>query len=129
MSNWTHITGTLYIETYKERKNIKKYAEKILKNAPKITGSESDTDIFVNSLSGYNVSSWKKDKNGDFLKYQTRVCITLAGDLRDREINQTEEEFNEFIKFIKDNFDIYYSSVAIYEDYSGEIRQYKVDWE
>ena len=129
MSNWTHITGALYIETYKERKNIKKYVEKILKNAPKITGSESDTDIFVNSLSGYNVSIWKEDKNGNFLEYQTRVCITLAGDLRDREINQTEEEFNEFIKFVKDNFDIYYSSVAIYEEYSEEIRQYKVDWE
>lgn len=128
MSNWTHIIGSLYINTYTNRKNIKKYVENILKDAPKITGSEDDTNIFVNPLSGYNVSSYKEDKNGDFIHYQTCVCITLAGDLRDRDMNRTEEEFNKFIEFIKSKFEIYYSSISIYEDYSGEIRQYRKDW-
>lgn len=128
MSNWTHIIGSLYVETFKERKNIKKYVENVLNEAPKITGSESDTDIFVNPLSGYNISSWKEDKNGNFLHFQSCVCISLAGDLRDRNIDQTEKEFNEFIDFIKSKFQIYYSSTSIYEDYSGEIRQYRKDW-
>ena len=129
MSNWTHIIGSLYVETYTERKNIKKYVENVLKEAPKITGSEDDTDIFVNQLSGYNVSSWKTDKNDNFLHYQTCVCITLAGDLRDRCMKQTEDEFKEFIKFIKDKFNIFYSSITIYEDYTGEIKQFREDWQ
>lgn len=129
MSNWTHIIGSLYIETYTERKNIKKYVENILKDAPKITGSEDDTNIFVNPLSGYNVSSYKENKNGEFLTYQTCVCISLAGDLRDRDMSKTEEEFEEFIKFISSKFDIWYSSITIYEDYSGEIKQFRKDWQ
>jgi len=128
MSNWTHIIGAIYVETYIERKNIKKYIEKIIKDAPKITGSEDDVDVFINPLSDYNVSSWKEDKNGNYITYQTRVCITLVGDLRDRDINQTEKEYFEFINFIKEKkFDIYYSSVAIYEDWRGEVRQYRGD--
>ena len=34
MSQWTHVIGCLYVETYKEKKDIKKYVENILKNAP-----------------------------------------------------------------------------------------------
>jgi hypothetical protein len=128
MSNWTHIIGAIHVETYIERKNIKKYIEKIIKDAPKITGSEDDADVFINPLSDYNVSSLKEDKNGNYITYQTRVCITLVGNLRDRDINQTEKEYFEFINFIKEKeFDIYYSSVAIYEDWSGEVRQYRGD--
>lgn len=128
MSCWTHIIGSLYVETYTERKNIKKYVEKILQDAPKVTGSEEDMYVFVNPLPGYNVSSWKMNKKGDdFETYQTVVCITLAGDLRDRQITQTDEEFKKFMEFIQQKFEIYYSSVSIYDDVSGEIRNHHTD--
>ena len=122
MSNWTHVTGCLYVETYKERKNIKKYVEKMLEKAPKITGSEGDLDIFVNPLSGYNVSSYKTDKNGDWLHYQTCVAITMVGNLRDTEIKYKKPEILEFLKYIEKflEFDIFYHSISIYEDYTGK---------
>ena len=130
MSCWTHIVGSLYVETYTKRKNIKKYVEKILQDAPKVTGSEEDMTIFVNSLPGYNVSSWKRNKdNTDWETYQTCVCISLAGDLRDRQLPQTEEEFNDFIKFIKQKFQIFYSAVSIYDECTGKIKHYSVDWD
>lgn len=129
MSAWTHIIGSLYVETYTERKNIKKYVEKILQDAPKVTGSEEDMAIFVNALPGYNISSWKRNrKDTDWEKYQTRVCISLVGDLRDRQLPETDEEFKNFMEFIQQKFQVFYSSVSIYDEYSGEIKHYSVDW-
>ena len=34
-------------------------------------------------------------------RYQTRVVISIQGDLRDRMKDQTEDEFKEFLKFIE----------------------------
>ena len=128
MSAWTHIIGSMYVETYTERKNIKKYVEKILQDAPKVTGSEEDMYVFVNPMPGYNVSSWKMNKKGDdWEKYQTVVCITLAGDFRDRQIAQTDEEFQKFAEFIRQKFHIYYSSISIYDEVSGKIKQCNID--
>lgn len=130
MSCWTHVIGSLYIETCTKRKNIKKYVEKMLKDAPKITGSEEDVAIFVNSLPGYNVSSWERNKDDtDWEHYQTCVCMSLAGDLRDRQSPQTEEEFKRFFEFIKDKFMIYYGSVSIYDEFTGKIKHYSINWE
>lgn len=128
MSKWTHVTGCLYVDTYTQRKNIKKYVEKMLEKAPKITGSEGDLDIFVNPLSGYNVSSYKTDENGDWLHYQTCVVITMVGDLRDTEIKYKKPEILEFLKYIEKflEFDIFYHSISIYEDYTG--KKEIIDW-
>ena len=126
MSNWVHIIGALYVETYKERKNIKKYVENVLKDAPKITGSEEDVNIFVNVLSGYNLTSYKND--GSSINYQTCICITLAGDLRDRTIDVTEQEYNDFLKFIEEKFAIIDSSVKMYEEYSEVTKLFQDSW-
>lgn len=100
----------------------------MLEKAPKITGSEGDLDIFVNPLSGYNVSSYKTDKNGDWLHYQTCVVITMVGDLRDTEIKYKKPEILEFLKYIEKflEFNIFYHSISIYEDYTG--KKETIDW-
>lgn len=97
MSYWTHIVASIDAETYIESDTIKTDVEKMLERAPKITGSEGPADVFVNVLSGYNVSCWDEDKHHE---YQTRVVITVVGDLRDRMKEQTEKEWTEFKKFI-----------------------------
>ena len=144
MSQWTHVIGCLYVETYKEKKDIKKYVENILENAPKITGSERDTDVFVNPLSGHN--TWTNcdcehceygktivhlDKGGfqcDAPKgyecpegeYQTCIAITLVGDLRDRDKQTTCEEINKFIRYLQDcGFGIDYQSILVRDDWEG----------
>lgn len=139
MSCWTHIVATIDVETYKEDNNIKTIVEDMLKDAPKITGSERNADIFVNVYSGHNM--WMgadcehceyKDtiqhlESGGFIcdaiegykcpegEYQTRVIITVAGNLRDRMKEQTKREYQEFIQYIKNtlNFDIENSTIKI----------------
>jgi len=97
MSWWTHITASLDVDTYIESDNIKEHVEKLLEKAPKITGSEGPADVFVNVLSGHNHSIY--DDEG-FREFQTRVVITIIGDLRDRYKDQTEDEWNKFKAFI-----------------------------
>lgn len=98
---WTHVTGCIYVDTMHNNKNIKKYVERILKDAPLITGSEQNADIFINPLSGYNTSVY----NGGHIEYfQTCAGITIVADLRDRKIEETREEIANFLDFIRDNF-------------------------
>jgi len=121
---WTHIVAAIDVDTYIEDKNIKSIVEKMLENAPKITGSEGNADVFVNVLSGYN--SWtncdcahceygntiqhlneggfKCDADWDYQcpegEYQSRVVITVVGDLRDRRKQQTHKEWNAFNNYV-----------------------------
>ena len=125
MSHWTHIVAAIDIDTYHQDKNIKGYVENILVNAPKITGSERNADVFVNALSGYNCftscdcnSCEYKDTVKHYPdgyecaahdgfrcpsgKYQTRVVITIIGDLRDREHWKTREEWHTFKEYVRE---------------------------
>lgn len=125
MSMWTHIVAAIVVDTCIESKTIKSDVEKLLEDAPKITGSERNADVFVNVLSGS--STWtnfdcnhckyrdtiQHDKeNGGFWcdcpdgyecpegEYQTQVVITVVGDLRDRMRDTTKTEWQEFKKYI-----------------------------
>ena len=123
MSFWTHIVGVMHVETYQEVDDIKAYAEESLKEAPLITGSESDAAIFVNPEPGHNISTsadcarcefgktaraedgyWVCDAEDDYHcphgDYQSRVVITVYGDLRDRMRKQTKKEWNEFHRYV-----------------------------
>ena len=57
MSWWTHIVAAIDVDTYISSKTIKSDVEELLKGAPAITGSEGNADIFVNVLSGTNIST------------------------------------------------------------------------
>lgn len=124
MSHWTHIVAAIDVDTYIESSTIKTEVEKMLKNAPRITGSERDAEVFVNVLSGYNhytnadCTACKYGvtvcylKKGGYTceapdgyvcpegKYQTRVVITVIGDLRDRMREQTTEEWKAFKRYV-----------------------------
>lgn len=107
---WTHVTGCIYVDTMHNSKDIKKYVEKILKDAPLITGSEQNADIFINPLSGYNTSVFNRD-NIEY--FQTCAAITIVADLRDREMEKTQEEIAGFINFIRDKFFIIDTSLRL----------------
>lgn len=139
MSYWTHIVAIIEVDTYKQDKNIKEIVENMLKSAPKITGSERDADIFVNVLSGHNVwmgadcdhcqykdtivyndnGSFNCDADDNYKcpegEYQTRVIITVVGNLRDRMREQTKREYKEFYNYLKKTcvFDINNKAVSI----------------
>lgn len=130
MSWWTHITACLSVDTglAEPRGHVKKVITKELKEAPKITGSERDADVFVNVQSGSNFwisedcdhcpydntreftesGGYTCEGPDDFkcprAEYQTCVTISIQGDLRDRTKEQTQAEFDEFLKFIKQRY-------------------------
>lgn len=146
MSKWTHIVATLYVETFTEDKNIGERVKKLIAAAPAITGSEANADIFVNPLSGYNTSISRNCNECEYLisgdalnespwceapesyncpttEYQTVVAITIVGDLRDREINQTQQEYLDFKKYIEQTigYDIFYDACSIYDKNNTKI--------
>lgn len=125
MSHWTHIVGVMHVETHRTEDDIKLYVEEKLKNAPKITGSEGDADVFVNRQSGYSVwlsNDCGRCQYGDTVEYcngyqecdapegfrcpsgeyQSRVIITVCGDLRDRSKEETEKEWDEFYRYVEE---------------------------
>ena len=105
MSRWTHITACLSVDTdiKKLKPQLKTEIKNILKDAPKITGSEADADIFINIPSGYNCSLHYVNDTGKrcFEEYQTCVVISIQGDLRDRTKRQTKKEFEAFKNYIE----------------------------
>ena len=130
MSMWTHITACISVETgiVAKKPVLKRQVKEYLTKAPKITGSEGPADVFVNIQSGYSFYTSRdcehckykdsiielKDENGDdymtcskaekrdcSAEYQTRIVISVQGDLRDRAKEETEKEFEEFKKYVE----------------------------
>ena len=123
MSYWTHIVGVMHVETYEQVDDIKKYVEEMLKDAPKITGSEKDATVFVNAEPYYNMYTSKDCARCEYGKtiqifddgytcdgpdgykcphgaYQSRAVITVCGDLRDRMKSRTKKEWNAFHRYV-----------------------------
>lgn len=123
MSYWTHIIGVLHVDTYIQSKQIQAIVEELLKDAPQITGSERNADIYVNVPAGHNCWTSRDCSNCEWEptkqyftdgfecdapphfdcpsgEYMTRVVITVQGDLRDRIRSQTRKEWNAFHRFI-----------------------------
>lgn len=131
MSMWTHITACISLETgaIMKKPELKKYVQNYLSKAPKITGSEGNADVFVNIQSGYSwymnrdcehckyqdklidvkgVDDKEDYKLCDYAsnrncsrEYQTRVVISVQGDLRDRMEVDTKKEFEKFKTYLE----------------------------
>ena len=130
MSMWTHITACMSVETgiVAKKPALKRQVKEYLAKAPKITGREGPADVFVNIQGGYSFYTSRdcdrckykdsiielKDEDGnDYMmcsapdkhdcsaEYQTRVVISVQGDLRDRVKEETEKEFEEFKKYVE----------------------------
>jgi len=125
MSSWVYITGVLELDTNLEMDNLEEYIKNQLKNAPKITGSERDAEIFINILNGYNsskvdcesckyfhtkeylennITTCETDDNFDCeskrKEYQTKILISISGNLRDKKLEKTKKEYEKFEKYI-----------------------------
>ena len=55
MSCWTHIVAAIDVETWIESHTIRDDVYDLLADAPRITGTEGNAEIFVNVLSGHNL--------------------------------------------------------------------------
>lgn len=121
MSRWTHITSCMSVDTCIEnKKRIKKSIIDYINNAPKITGSESDAEVYVTLQRGYNISSWKQDTKGNFIQYQSCIIISIQGDLRDKDGETTKEEFIDFLNYIKKEYIVRDYSINIEDEWEDE---------
>lgn len=109
MSAWTHIRGQIEVEPEGRTQHEMTYIlNTVLDHLPSVTGSESDMHVSCSIYPGIN---WVKSHN-EFLeplryrsysarkkleKSQTYYILTLCGDLRDREFDETLKEFNKWI--------------------------------
>lgn len=103
MSQWAYVSGVIvwnlglgYVD------KIPSYARQLLKNAPKVTGSEGDMTIRISQPKGYNFSSGVVGKDGTYeIKHgQSIVLLTLHGDLRDKSGEATMDEITQLIEYI-----------------------------
>lgn len=121
MSRWTHITSCMSVDTCVEnRKRIKKSIIDYIDKAPKITGSEGNAEIYIALQRGYNISSWKKNKDNDFIHYQSCIIISIQGDLRDKDGETTKEEFINFLNYIKQKYIVRDYSINIEDEWKDE---------
>ena len=151
MSMWTHIYAMLIVDTCRDQfiddmESADLSAVQLLENAPHITGSEGDAEIFVNPseiVTGHSKCDmcpyYKRDDKGLYCvleetrndeDYKTQICennphtnrkpiivITIAGHLRDRDKASVKKEYDNFKKFIRLlHWDITKSHCELIED-------------
>lgn len=136
MSQWTNVIAVIDVDTHMEKVNIKEIVEEKLRNAPKITGSEGPAGIYTNVVHGHNVwtsadcgrckykdtittldKGFTCGKDNNFTcpegEYQTRVIISILGDLRDKNIKDTEKEYNQFLDYIENTCGFWIRNKAV----------------
>lgn len=104
MSDWTHIHAIIKIEQIycfdSDDKQFKKFREKInkrLSKAPLITGSEVNADIIPIKFSKTVYCG-----NDDTDENVNCVYVAIIGDLRDRTVKQTKNEYKKFVKYFSE---------------------------
>lgn len=103
MSSWTHVLKTYKIATGIQSQKMLTQVKKKLESAPRITGSEGDVTYSVVKIEGHD---YMTSFRGHWREYQTQCIIVLYGDLRDRFIEDTTAELNEFENWLNSEFSI-----------------------
>ena len=137
MSYWTHVNGSIIVDVPGRTQEESEYVLKtVLKHLPVVTGSESDMDVFIQRQSGTNMSSSHDeygmttnnlvDRYGDrsrtrgWLEVQTKYILTVQGDLRDREFDDTFKEFMNWLCRLAKRVSVKSVLVRIEAEYSGK---------
>ena len=114
MSMWTYINGTITVSPMGRTQAEKRYIlDTVLKHLPVVTGSERDMNVYVIQKNGYNSSSscdefgystnnltdshGSKSQRYGYLRIQDEYILVVNGSFRDREFEQTLQEFNKWI--------------------------------
>lgn len=114
MSWWTHIKGVVEVEVPgRTQAEIRYVLESVLDHLPRVTGSEGDMNVYISQRAGYNRSSSLdefglktnnlkddygfKTRNRGWLETQSMYMLTVDGDLRDREFEETKREFMKWL--------------------------------
>ena len=139
MSHWTHVIGTLRVSPMGRTQPEKKYIlETVLAHLPIVTGSEEDIEVHINLGGGASSSSscdefdmctdkgtdmyygTRKDRYGWF-NMEEDYLLTLVGNLRDREFEETFREFQKWIIRLAKRVTVDEICVKIWAEYGQQI--------
>jgi len=139
MSHWTHIIGTIRVSPMGRTQPEKRYIlDTVLSHLPLVTGSERDMEIHINVGGGASSSSscdefdmctdkgtnmWdgtKKGRDGWF-DMEEDYLLTLVGNLRDREFEETYREFQKWIIRLAKRVVVDEICVKIWAEYGQQI--------
>lgn len=99
MSSWTYVRGMISVDPVGETTAEKVFVvQTVLDHLPTVTGSEKNLFVYVTPSMYYGLSCREDSGYG----YRSRrvaphFLITVEGDLRDREFNQTKAEVMRWI--------------------------------
>lgn len=109
MSNWTYVSGTIKVDVMGRTQEEAEYILKtVIRHLPIVTGSETDMEIYINKSKYYGSESTHNEfgiycgvenhtKDKGWYKMNNSYILTLEGNLRDRDF---EETYKEVIRFL-----------------------------
>ena len=99
MSYWTHIMGTIKVTPLGRTQEELEYILKtVLKHLPKVTGSERDMNVHIVRANNYNTFNSHNEFGEPIdVEIQDTYFLIVEGNLRDRKINETYREFQNWI--------------------------------
>ena len=101
MSDWTHIRGFIEVVPLGRTQAEKRYVlETVLSHLPEVTGSERNMYTHIIQKGGFSCYD-SDDEFGEPLEkgrqLQDEYIIVVEGDFRDRLLEETKREFNEWL--------------------------------
>lgn len=116
MSNWTYVDGKITLKVKSRGIGDDSPIYRIIADAPKITGEEGSTVFTIRPLDQFPI------REGE--DYYHEAEITLDGRLRDRTLDETCEEIEDFINYLMNgcllNTSVY-GEITVKEDHKDKI--------
>jgi len=130
MSKWTYVRGMIKVDTYADSDAAAMFmAQTVVNHLPRITGSESDAQLYCIRPNGHtgssNVDEFNQSSNlytdSYFKSFETQpaVIIVLDGSLRDRTFNETLQETTAMLTRLSSRLHIEACVVSV-ADYLGK---------
>lgn len=116
MSNWTFVDGKITLKVKSRGKGDDSPIYRIIADAPKITGEEGSTVFTIRPRNQFPI------REGE--DYYHEAEITLDGKLRDRTLDETCEEIEDFINYLKNGCllnTFIYGRITVMEDPKDKI--------
>ncbi len=127
MSCWTYIRGTITVSPMGRSQAEKRYIlDSVLAHLPRVTGLESDMNVYVIQKNGFN-ESCSHDEFGQYselgngwhrFKTQTKYIIVVDANLRDRFFERTMKEFSNWLCRLSKRVDVNDVLVEVGADYT-----------
>lgn len=124
MSWWTHTRGIMVVNCwYSSKFDFNQIMAGIIKHAPSVTGSEGNLEIGCVQDPGYDTAQYKKDKNGEYIKYtnQSRFSLIFNGDFRDRVMDETKRELESLLQYLGCRLLVDTCYVEVYDDFDKRL--------